>query len=37
MNDRAKIQVVIGAELSELDRAFEQIHVHLISRLLGHI
>ena len=37
MNDRTKIQVVICAELSEFGRAYEQIHVHLISRLLGHI
>ena len=37
MNDRAKIQVAICAEPSKLHRAYDQIHVHLLSQLLGHI
>ena len=36
MNYGAKIQVIICAELSKLDCAYEQIHVHLLSQLLGH-
>ena len=37
MNLRAKIQVVICAELSKLDCGYEQIHVHLLSRLIDHL
>jgi hypothetical protein len=37
MNLRAKIQVVTCAELSKLDRVYEQIDVHLLSRLLADV
>ena len=37
MNLRAKILVVICAKLSKMGCVYEQIHVHLLSRLLEHI
>ena len=37
MNYGAKIQIIICAEICKLDHAHEQMHVHLISRLLGHL
>jgi hypothetical protein len=37
INFTAKIKIIICAEPSKLGHAHEQIHVHLISRLVGHL
>jgi hypothetical protein len=37
MNVRTEIQGIRYAELSKIDSADEQIHVYLLSRLVGHI